>query len=146
MEALCRHTQVFLKLIHYICSVFPYWSRCHTARFPSLPSCQPLTPVEAVLIPTQYSSTPSEVLRGLAINNTCGVPFLTFTWLLAMYFRWRENCSMLNPLVLYMLESSSHILHGQSLSHYWECNHGSFPAEFLELSQVTQNILVWHVV
>ncbi len=30
---------------------------------------------------------PSEVLWGLAINNTCGVPFLTFAWLLAMYFR-----------------------------------------------------------
>ncbi len=28
---------------------------------------------------------------------------------------------MPSPLVLYMLESSSRILHGLSLSHYWEC-------------------------
>ena len=36
-----------------------------------------------------YHGAPSEVLWGLAINNTCGVPFLTFTWLLAMHFRRR---------------------------------------------------------
>ncbi len=32
-----------------------------------------------------------------------------------------KNCSMLSPQVLYMAESSSGILHANSLSHYWEC-------------------------
>ena len=34
---------------------------------------------------TPVGGAPSEVLWGLAIINTCGVPFLTFTWLLAMH-------------------------------------------------------------
>ncbi len=76
---------------------------------------------------TSFSAhhSPSEVLRGLSMNDTCRVPFWAHLSICTMdsyaLHVERKKYNTLSPLVLYMLESSSRIFHGQSLSHHWEC-------------------------